>query len=116
MAYKAPSIGPAGLTIPSYQDILQDNLQGYLNIYGQNQYVGVDSAIYQLLSIISLKMSDLCQGLQFVYNQRSPQTAVGVGLDGVIELNGIARLPYTNSTASETITGTSGTIIVNGII
>ena len=53
--YVPAFVGPAGLTVSSYPSILADNLQAYLNIYGQNQYVGKDSAIYQLLSILSLK-------------------------------------------------------------
>jgi len=115
MAYVAPSVGPAGLTIPSYQDILADNLAGFQNIYGSNQYVGPDSEIYQFISILSLKMADICQGLQLAYNQANPLTAIGVGLDRLVKLNGIARLPFTYSTAVLTITGVVGTIIVNGV-
>lgn len=115
MPYAPPSITSAGLTIPSYKDILDDNLQQYLAIFGANQYVGTDSAIYQLLSILSLKMSDTCQGLQFAYNQSSPLTAIGAGLDRIVKLNGIARLPFTFSTATLTITGTPGTVIANGV-
>lgn len=112
--YVPPSVGPAGLTIPSYTDILDDNVQQFLNIFGANQYVGNDSAIYQLLSIISLKQSDTCQALQYVYNNTSPLTAIGAGLDRLVKLNGIARLPYTYSTVILTITGTPGTVINNG--
>lgn len=115
MSYAPPSIGPAGITIPSYNDILADNIEQYLKIYGANQYVGQDSAIYQLLSILSLKMSDTCQGLQYDFNQSSPLTAIGAGLDRIVKLNGIARLPYTYSTAVVTVTGTPGTVIGNGV-
>ena len=90
MAYAAPTVTAAGLIISTYQDILADNIQAYLNIYGQNQYVGTDSAIYQLLSILSLKQSDTNLGLQLAYNQSSPQTAVGAGLDRVVKMNGLA--------------------------
>ena len=114
--YAAPSIGPSGLTIPGYEDILSDNLQGFLNLFGQNQYVGRDSAIFQLLSILSLKQSDTMEAAQLAYNQRSPLTAVGAGLDGIVKLNGIARAAYTYSTALETITGTLGTVIANGFV
>jgi uncharacterized phage protein gp47/JayE len=114
MAYAPATVGPAGLTIPSYNDILDDNLQGFLNIFGQNQYVGPDSAIYQLLSILSLKQSDVNQAVQLAYNQASPQTAVGAGLDRVVKMNGIARLPYGYSTVQVTVTGAIGTVINNG--
>lgn len=115
MGYVAPSIGPSGLTIPAYTDILNDNLAQFLSIFGANQYVGKDSAIYQLLSIISLKNADCLTALQYAYNQSSPTTAVGAGLDRLVKLNGIARLPFGFSTAVLTVTGTPGTVINNGL-
>lgn len=114
MPYTPPFIGPAGLTVSNYQDIQADNVQGYLNIYGLNQYVGKDAAIYQLLSIFSLKAADCNLGLQLAYNQSSPATAVGAGLDRIVKMNGLARNPFTYSTASLTLTGTTGTVITNG--
>lgn len=114
MSYAPPSVGPAGLTIPSYDDILQDLIDGFLSIYGSNQYVGTDSAIYQLLSIVALKASDTMKALQFAYNQSSPATAVGVGLDRLVKLNGLARLPFGFSTAQLTLAGTPGTVITAG--
>lgn len=116
MSYSPPSIGPAGLTVASYSDILQDELNIFLQIYGSNQYVGNDSAIYQFISSICLKIADENSGLQLVYNQFSPLTAVGSGLDRVVKMNGIARLPNSFSTAQETITGTPGAIVTNGAV
>jgi uncharacterized phage protein gp47/JayE len=112
--YAPPSVGPSGLVVSNYQSILADNLQAYLNIFGQTQYVGTDSAIYQLLSIFSLKIADCNLGLQLQYNQSSPATAVGAGLDRVLKMNGLVRSPFTYSVASLTVTGTNGTTIVNG--
>jgi len=111
--YAPPSIGPAGLTVNNYQSILQDNLQSFLNIFGQNQYIAPDSAIYQLLSILSLKQADQNLGLQLVYNQSSPQTAVGAGLDREVKMNGLARAPFTFSTATLTCVGTAGLPLIN---
>ena len=112
--YAPPSVGPAGLVVNTYQSILQDNIAAFLNIYGVNQYVGPDSAIYQLLSIISLKQADQNAALQLCYNQSSPQTAVGAGLDRVAKMNGIARAPFTYSTCSVICTGTPSFVINNG--
>jgi uncharacterized phage protein gp47/JayE len=112
--YLPASVGPAGLTTPNYQSILADNLQAFLNIYGANQYIGTDSAIYQLLSILSLKQADTNNALQLAYNQSSPATAVGAGLDRELKLNGLARLPFSYSTAQLTVTGTPNFVIVNG--
>jgi uncharacterized phage protein gp47/JayE len=114
--YIPPILTSAGLTTPAYQAILQDNLAQFQKIYGANQYVGVDSAIYQLISVLSLKMADTLAALQFVYNQSSPATAVGAGLDRIVKLNGIARLPYTFSVATLLLTGTPGAVITNGSV
>lgn len=114
MAYAPPSIGPAGLSIPSYADIQTDNLAQFLKIYGQNQYIGIDSAIYQFIAILSLKNSDTLKALQYAYNQSSPNTAVGAGLDRIVKLNGLARKPYSFSSVVLTITGTPGTVIPIG--
>ena len=115
MSYAAPSVGPAGLSIAYYPDILADNLQGFLNVYGQNQVVDPSSAIYQLLSIISLKQADCNAGLQLAYNQRSPLYAVGAGLDQLCKLIGIARRQATFSTVTLTVGGVSGSTIINGV-
>lgn len=112
--YTPPFVGSAGLTIPTYAEILADNIAKFQAIYGSTFYLGIDSPIYQLLSILSLKQWDTLTALQFAYNQSSPTTAVGVGLDRIVKLNGIARLPYSYSTAQLTITGTPGVVILNG--
>jgi hypothetical protein len=111
--YAPPSVGPAGLLVSSYPSILADNLTGFLNIYGQTQDVAPDTAIFQFLSIISLKNSDVNLGLQLVYNQSSPQTAIGAGLDRQLKMNGLAREVFTFSTAPATLTGTPGAVLTN---
>ena len=113
-AYFPPSVTANGLTVPTYASILQDNLNAFLNIYGVNQYVAPDSAIYQLLSIISLKQSDTMQAAQLAYNQSSPQTAVGAGLDRQVKMNGLAREAFTYSTSLVNLTGASLGTISNG--
>lgn len=112
--YAAPSVTSAGLVVPNYQSILNDNIQQFLNIFGQNQYVGQDSAIYQLISVFSLKLADTNAGLQLAVNQMSPQTAVGAGLDRCLKYNGLARAAYTYSTCAVTLYGTAGTEVKNG--
>lgn len=112
--YVPPYIDAAGLHVSPYTSILADNLQQFLNIYGTNQYVEPDSAIYQLLSAISLKQSDVNLGLQLSYNQSSPQTAVGAGLDRQVKMNGLARDPFSFSFAILTVTGAVGKTINNG--
>lgn len=116
MAYAPPSVGPAGLTVNSFADILAYYLAGFQAIFGSNVYLGNDSPDFQLISIIALAAADANSGLQLAFNQQSPATAVGGGLSTLVALNGLARKAASNSTCLVVITGTPGTVIQNGVI
>lgn len=116
MAYSAPTITSAGLSIPTYNDILEELINEAKTIYGQDIYLGTDSQDYQLLSIFALKAYDTMQLLQLVYNNRSPGTAVGSSLDGIVKINGISRKSKSYSTCLVTLSGTALTQISNGVV
>lgn len=116
MAYTAPYIDDAGLHIPSYVDIRDDLVDQFKQIYGQNIYLENDSQDYQMISAFALKTYDTMQLLQIVYNNRSPKTAVGTALDGIVKLNGIARKAASYSTCVVTLSGDIGTIIPAGVV
>ena len=116
MAYFAPYIDETGFHYPTYQDIVDDLVTGAKSIFGDDIYLENDSADYQLISIFALKTYDTLQGIAMAYNSRSPLTAVGVGLDAVVKINGIARKAGSRSTADVVITGTPYTQIVNGSV
>lgn len=116
MAYTSPYIDSTGLVIPSYIDIRDSILEEAVNIFGPDTYLEIDSADYQLISVISLKLSDTLSAIQLAYNNRGPQTATGAGLDGVVLLNGISRKEATYSTCQVILTGTVGTTITSGAV
>lgn len=116
MAYRPPQIGTAGLSIPTYSEVLSDAVAQYRNIYGQTAYLDIDSADYQYISIFALKLADAFNALQLAYNARSPLTAVGAALDGIVKVNGIARKVASASTCVVTVTGANGAVINNGIV
>ncbi|HLH04939.1 MAG TPA: baseplate J/gp47 family protein [Bryobacteraceae bacterium] len=116
MAYIPPYLGSSGLSIPAYADILNDLLGQFQTIYGQNVYMGPDSADYQFISAVALKISDTMQALQLVYNARAPLTAIGADLDSIVKLNGLTRKVASYSTCPVVITGTTGTVITNGVV
>lgn len=115
MAYTAPFIDEAGLHIPAYNDIRDDLVETFKTIYGQDIYLENDSQDYQMISAFALKTYDTMQLLQIVYNNRSPKTAVGTALDGLVKLNGIRRKEASHSTCILTISGDAGTVIPAGI-
>jgi uncharacterized phage protein gp47/JayE len=116
MAYVAPSINPSGLTVPSYQDILSDLIAQAKSIYGNDIYLEIDSADYQLLSVFALKISDTMNAIELAYNSRSPLTAIGSGLDAIIKLNGLSRKAASYSTCQVTLTGIADTVITSGVV
>ncbi len=114
MSYFTPYVDGSGLHMPTYADILEDMISSMKQIYGNDIYLENDSADYQFLSILALKVSDSYQAVQYAYNSRSPSTAIGAALDSVVKLNGIYRKAAGYSTCELTITGTAFTEIKNG--
>lgn len=116
MSYTAPTVGAAGLTVPSYTDILGLFTSAFLNIYGQTYYLGNDSPAYQLLSVLALAASDGNSVLQQAVGDMSPSTAIGAGLSALVLLNGLQRKVASFSTCLVTLTGTAGAVITNGVV
>jgi uncharacterized phage protein gp47/JayE len=110
--YFAPFVDQFGLHLPTYTQILTDNIQIYRNIYGQSVYLGTDASDYQDISARSLKQSDTCQAIQLAYNARSVLTAVGTDLDSIVKPT--ARKLASFSTAPVSLSGVAGTVITNG--
>lgn len=115
-SYAPPFIGPAGLSVPSFDAILNYLITQFKSIYGQNVYLGNDSADFQFLSINALVMNDVMQIAQLIYGNQSPSKAVGAALDSLVKINGIARKIASFSSVGVTITGVAGTTINNGIV
>lgn len=116
MSYFAPYIDASGLHLPTYHDILDSMIEEMKGIYGADIYLENDSADYQFLSILALKIADSYQAVQYAYNSRSPQTAIGAALDAVVKLNGLRRKEAGHSTAEVTLKGTPFTEIKNGVV
>lgn len=114
MSYTAPYIDEYGMHIPTYNDILSDLVESMKNIFGSDIYLDEDSMDYQQLSIFARKIYDTNSLAMLVYNNRTANTSVGVGLDNLCALVGIKRKPATFSECQLTITGDPGTVITNG--
>lgn len=115
-AYFAPVISAAGLSVPGFTAIQQALIDSYQTIYGNTTYLGNDAADYQWISAVSLKLNDNMQLCQLAYNARSPLTAIGGDLDGVVKLNGIARLAPAPSSVVLQLGGSPGSPVGNAVI
>ena len=116
MTYFAPKVTAAGLSIPVFDDIQQVLIDAYRACYGATTYLGNDSADYQWITALTLKLNDNMNLCQLAYNQRSPLTAIGSGLDSIIKLNGIARKTPSFSTAILVLSGVPGTVVNNALV
>jgi uncharacterized phage protein gp47/JayE len=116
LAYTAPTITAAGLTIPLYSDVLADLIELAKSIYGDDIYLGTDSLDYQFISIFALKLTDAYNTAQLIYSNRSPATAIGSALDAIVKINGLERKSASYSTCQVTLTGIYGTTITGGIV
>ena len=114
--YQAPYIDEAGLHISSYNDIRDSLVEEMRAIYGNDIYLDNDSQDYQMISAFALMAYDVQQALLLAYNNISPATATGTGLDRVVALNGIRRAAASYSTCLVKLTGTAGTTISNGVV
>lgn len=112
MAYFKPYIDGTGYHYPTYNDIRDDMMDRFRQIYGQDIYLGNDSQDYQMISIFALKIYDTFQAVELDYNNRSPKTAIGTALDALIKINGLTRKKASYSTVQVTLTGDAGTQVV----
>lgn len=114
MAYFAPYIDATGMHIPTYADIRDDLISKMKEIFGNDIYIDEDSQDYQQISIFAKKIFDTNALALLTYNNRTVNTAIGVGLDNLCAIAGIVRKAATYSTVQLTITGAPTTVIASG--
>lgn len=114
MAYFTPYIDDTGMHIPTYTDIRDDMIASMKTIFGSEIYIDEDTQDYQQISIFAKKVFDTYSLAMLVYNNRTVNTAIGVGLDNLCALVSIKRKPATYSTVQVTVTGDAGTVISGG--
>lgn len=114
MAYFPPYIDEYGIHIPTYQDILSKYVSGMREIFGSDIYLEEDSQDYQQLSIFAKGIEEALQFAVMVYNNKSPNNAVGVGLADLYTLVGGTVKTATPSTVMLTLEGIENTVITNG--
>ena len=115
MTTLAPTIGPAGISAPSYAVVLAGLQSIYQGIYGSDVYLGNDSQDGQFIAAIAQAISDCNAACVAVFNSFSPTNAQGTGLSSLVKINGLQRLVATYSTVQLLIVGQAGTVITNGI-
>lgn len=111
----APTIDAAGITAPTYAEILEFLKAQYRAIYGPDVYLEADSQDGQLLAVFASAINDANATAITIYNSFSPATAQRAALSSNVKINGIARKVSSYSTADLLLVGQAGTTITNGI-
>lgn len=104
---------PNGFNAPRLADIKQQLEDGFIAQFGE---VNTDpqSVIGQLIGLFAKTYADIWENMNDVYFSQYPNSASGVSLDNVVQLNGISRLPATQTSVVATCTGLEGTVIPLG--
>ncbi len=116
LATLACTVGPTGITAPTYSDILASLQASFQSIYGSDVALDNSTQDGQWLAIIAAAINDANSAAIAVYNQFSPSTSQGAGLSSIVKINGLQRETPSNSSADLTIVGVAGTIIGNGLV
>lgn len=114
LATLAAQVTSAGISAPSYAEVLASLEASFKQIYGNDVYIAPDSQDGEFLALLAQAISDSNQAAIAVYQSFSPVYAQGVGLSNMVKINGLTRQNATNSTAVGTVGGTAGTPITNG--
>ena len=112
----AAQVTPAGISAPSYSEILQSLQQSFQAIYGSDAYIASDSQDGQFLALMASAINDVNQAMILVYQSFAPSFAQGTGLSSLVKINGITRKVATYSTAPGNVVGQAGTVINNGVV
>lgn len=103
-----------GVVTPTFAEIRDYFQSKARSIFGEDVYLGEDSADGQLLDIFALAVHNVNNQAVAAVAQFSPVSASGTGLDYVVKVNGISRNAASYSTVDLRIVGTVGTVIENG--
>lgn len=72
------------------------------------------SVIGQIIGIFSKVLADDWENLSDVYKSQYPNSATGISLDNVVQLNGLVRIPASRTAVVGAATGIQGTLIPAG--
>lgn len=87
-----------GLEIKTQDEVLNDNRTRAANLFADQVPAGdvVDvsdnSTLGRLIGVVSPAEASMWEAIQQVYNSFNPATAIGISLDNIVALSGIARL------------------------
>jgi uncharacterized phage protein gp47/JayE len=101
---------PYGFNAKRLADIKQELENAFIAQFGD---INTDpqSVSGQIIGVFSKSFADIWENLEEVYFSQYPNSASGVSLDNVVQLNGISRLPATQTSVVATCDGAEGSYV-----
>lgn len=112
----SPYLTEDGYEAPRGADFLATIRDRYETLTGLTIDWDADEVLGTLTVIAADMLGEIGEASQSVYDAMDPNNATGVQLDSLCQVVGITREPASYSTATVTLTGTTGTTIVEGSI
>lgn len=106
---------PQGFKIKRLPDIHAENQNLLLAAFGE---INLDpqSIFGQLIGVLSKVEADIWENMQDVYFSQYPNSAEGISLDNVVQLNAITRLAAQQTNVIAVCAGLEGTLINQGAL
>lgn len=106
---------PQGFKIKRLPDIHAENQNLLLAAFGE---INLDpqSIFGQLIGVLSKVEADIWENMQDVYFSQYPNSAEGISLDNVVQLNAITRLAAQQTNVTAVCSGLEGTLINQGAL
>lgn len=111
MAY---GITERGLTIPTFNDILESQKLFAKQLFGNDIDLSTDSPLEKIITITAYQLSQAWQTIENMYYEGFIDAATGTNLDALGIMLGIERNPSVSAIGTITIEGTEDTIIPCG--
>lgn len=108
---------PEGLTVLRLPEVVEELRDKAREIWAdtvpEGEVVNVEdnSAIGRQIGVVAPSGADLWEAVQQVYDAFNPNTAVGISLDNIVALGGVARIPSSPTRATCLVTGNTNVII-----
>lgn len=109
----ATGLTETGFDKKTLDQVKTDIEQAILAVFGKAN-VAPDSVFGQIIGVFAEVASDLWALAELVYYSQYPNSALGVALDNVAELNNLRRLDATKSTARCIVEGDQDTVVPTG--
>jgi uncharacterized phage protein gp47/JayE len=105
-----------GFTTKTVAEVTADLNSRFIGAFGTQFDTSAESADGQCIGIMADVLGELWEVAEASYNSYNPSNTFGVGLDKIVELNGVTRITNRPTSVAMTLEGTAGVVVPLGYI